>query len=285
MGNFSQEDYQSQILAGIDGTDDDSILSIEGNDDTDYEEDDVERDDIDNDEGVDDSEESPDDSETSPAEKVGTYNKDAVSKIVRTRVATYEKRLSKMAPFKNAVDKICEITGLDTNSLVARLEAMSEAEQAQILGLTPEQVRANKIAQSQLKATESQNKTLQRQMDFSQLKADKRFSDVDLFKEEIEDMLDDNPRMSVKQAYLAVKGEIALTAAERQGEERAKARQVINSQKRLVKSGPAAPAQKGPKISNEIIAAARKVGMDPAEYAAYQNVDNLDSYRNIKKKK
>lgn len=279
--SFSQSEYQKQIMQGVD-IGGDEVLSLGGlpedlEDDVEVEVDeqnavqeDGEEVEVEQDEG----EPAPD-----------TYDKDTVQKIIRTRVKTYEKRLERMNPYKQAVEKIGEITGLSPEDLLSRLDAMSETEQAQILGITPEQVRATKSARGQLRETQQNTRSLQRDMDIMKLKADPHFKDIELFKEEIVDLLEDNPKLSVKQAYLAVKGDLALTAAARDAEERATTRQVVNAQKKVVKPGAGGTALAVRKISGDVVAAAHKVGMDPAEYAAYQGIDNLDSYRNSKKKK
>lgn len=292
MAGFSQDDYQQAITAGIDTGDNDPLSitgAAEGDEDLDDNlEDEVEDttdDDITDDELGDDDQSALQGQTKAPKNTNGLYDKQSVQKIVRTRVATYQKKMEKMAPFKSAVDKICEITGLDPDSLVGRLEAMTDDEQAKILGMNVNQVRQARQARSQLQATEGKTRSLQREMDITKLKADARFADYDLFKEEIEDMLDDNPKLSVKQAYLAVKGDMALTSSAREAEQRTVEKSVIARQKGLVKPGSAGQNRATPKLSNDILMAARKVGMDPAEYAKYQGVDNLDSFRASRKKK
>lgn len=211
-----------------------------------------------------------------------TYKKDQVEKIVSTRVNTLNKRNEKLIQYKAAVDNICEITGLDFDTLTKKLTGMSPQEQAAVLGVTVEQAQAAQHTRKLEKTVLTENQRLTRQIEEKDLRADKRYSDYDIFKEEINDFLEENPKLSLKQAYLLVKGDVALEAAARDAEQAAIARQVNASNKGIVKPG----GTTGPttKLSAGVVSAAKAVGMDPVEYANYSKVDNLDAYRAMKKK-
>jgi hypothetical protein len=213
------------------------------------------------------------------------YGKEQVQAIIKTRVGTINRRVEKLQPYKQAFDRISEITGMDVNQLITRLNSMSEQEQATILGIPVEQVRVAKQTKALNTQAQTENQKLKRQLDEQALKADKRYSDYDLYKDEIDDVLEDNPKLSVKQAYLLVKGDTATTAAIRDAEQRAVNKQVIARQKGIVKPSGASSGAQGPKLSNEIISAAKAIGMDPVEYARYQAIDNIDSYRKLKQTK
>jgi len=213
------------------------------------------------------------------------YGKDQVQAIIKTRVGTITRKVEKLQPYKQAFDRISEITGMDVNQLMTRLNNMSEQEQATILGIPVEQVRAAKQARTQNIQTLTENQKLKRQLDEQTLKTDKRYSDYDLYKDEIDDLLEENPKLSVKQAYLLVKGDTATTAAVRDAEQRVVNKQVIARQKGIVKPSGAGSGAQGPKLSNEILSAAKAIGMDPVEYARYQAIDNIDSYRKLKQTK
>jgi hypothetical protein len=209
-----------------------------------------------------------------------SYGKEQVQKIVQTRVNTYQKKLDRLKPYKEAVDKICEVTGLDFDKLVTRLSNMSVQEQAKILGIPVEKVQ--EVRQSR---TDNSTQKLSRQIEEMEIKTDKRYSDYDLYKEDIEDLIEDNPKLTLKQAYLLVKGDSAVTAAARDAEQRTIARQVNSHRKGVVKQVGGVTDTKGPKIDQTIVAAAKRIGMDPVEYAKYQDIDNLDAYRASKSRK
>jgi hypothetical protein len=213
------------------------------------------------------------------------YGKEQVQAIIKTRVGTINRRVEKLQPYKQAFDRISEITGMDVNQLITRLNGMSEQEQATILGITVEQVRASKQSRAANTQTQNENQQLKRQLDEQTLKTDKRYSDYDLYKDEIDELLEENPKLSVKQAYLLVKGDTATTAAVRDAEQRVVNKQVIARQKGIVKPSGAGSGAQGPKLSNEILSAAKAIGMDPVEYARYQAIDNIDSYRRLKQTK
>lgn len=213
------------------------------------------------------------------------YKKDQVQKIVQTRVNTYNKRIEKLSGYKNAVDKICEVTGLDFNTLVNRLGSMSDTEQANILGIPVEKVRETRETRRQIEAEQGKARTLQRQLEETTLKADPKYSDFDLFKDEIDDLLDDNPKLTLKQAYVLAKGDTAVNAAARDAEQRVIARQVNASKKAVVKpTGSVNSGNAGPKVDQVAVRAAKAVGMDPAEYLAFQQIDNIDAYRAMRGK-
>lgn len=212
------------------------------------------------------------------------YGKEQVQKIVQTRVGTYTKRLEKLQPYKEAMDRISDITGLDVTQLLGRLNGMSIDEQAKILGMTPDQVRNAKAARTQLQQEQGKVASLSREVEITKLMTDKKYSDFDLYKEEVNDLLDDNPKLTVKQAYILARGDNAVTTAVRDTEQRVVNRQVIQRQKGIVKPVGGAKVSNGPKISSDIVSAAKRVGMDPVEYAKYQGIDNIDAYRAMKAK-
>ncbi|MCU7521935.1 MAG: hypothetical protein HF312_17100 [Ignavibacteria bacterium] len=227
-----------------------------------------------------------DDVVTKPASKEPSYRKEQVQKIVQTRVGTYAKRVQKLQPYKEAVDKICEVTGLNFDSLIGRLTNMTDEEQAKILGVPVAQIAQARQTRVTIAKEQGKNQSLQRQLEETQLKSDPKFHDYDLFKEEIDELLDENPKLSIKQAYLLAKGDVALDVAARDGEQRAIARRVKTAQtKKVVNTGNSNAVSNGPKLSPQVVQAAKRIGMDPVEYAKYQGIDNIDAYRASKKKK
>lgn len=290
MGKITQAEYQAAIEAGdaelmnSDDNEDITVSVLSGRKSapakgTKTEA--LETEDLETEEEVTETEEEVE--EQDPQEYL--YGKDQVQKIVQTRVNTYQKRLQRMMPYKEAVDRICEITGLPFDQLVNRLTGMTEVEQAKILGVPVEQVKAMRQARAEASKERGKVQELSRQMEEMQLKSDKRYADYDLYKDEIDDLLEDNPKLSLKQAYLLVKGDTAVQAAARDAEQAAVARQVKAQKKGLVKPIGGVEASKGPKVNQAIVTAARKIGMDPMEYVKYQTIDNIDAYRAYKNKK
>lgn len=263
--------YQEQIeekIGQLDGVDeyDEADDSLDGGDEEEYDNEDE-----------DESGEGDDDEPT--------FKQSQVEGIVKTRVSTLNKRVDKLNNYKNAVDKICEITGIDFDTLTNRLGGMTVDEQARLLGMTPEQVKATQSTRAEINKERGNAQSLQRQLEETQLKLDPKFKDFDLYKEEIDDLLDDNPKLTLKQAYTLAKGDTITKAAVRDAEQRVIAKQVNSRTKAMAKSG-GVSAKQAPALSDAVINAAKQVGMDPVEYAKYQKIDNIDDYRaSLKKKK
>lgn len=212
------------------------------------------------------------------------YTQEQVEAAIKTRVGTFNKKLDKMKPYETAVKKICELTGLDINTLVGRLDGMSDLEQAKILGITPQQLAQQKQLKQTQKSVNEQAQKLQRELDEQKLISDPKFKDYPLFKEEIYEIMDDNPKLTVKQAYILAKGDLGTKAAVRDAEQRAVAKMTKSSNQKVVKPGNTG-GKSTPKLDKATISAAKRVGMDPAEYAAYANMSSLDDYERMKSKK
>jgi hypothetical protein len=212
------------------------------------------------------------------------YTQDQVEAAIKARVGTFNRKLDKMKPYETAVKKICELTGLDVNTLIGRLESMSDIEQAKILGITPQQLAQQKQLKQTQKSVTEQARKLQRELDEQKLMADPNYKDYPLFKEEIYEIMDDNPKLTIKQAYILAKGELGTKAAVRDAEQRAIAKMTKSSNQKVVKPG-STGGKSAPKLDKATISAARRVGMDPAEYAAYANMTSLEDYERMKSKK
>jgi hypothetical protein len=217
-------------------------------------------------------------------EKESFYTQEQVESAIKTRVSTFNKKIEKLKPYETAVKKISELTGLDVNNLIARLESLSDAEQAKILGITPQQLAQQKQLKQSQKAVNEQAQQLQRELDEQKLLADPKYKDYPLFKEEIQDLLDENPKLTLKQAYILVKGDLGTKAAVRDAEQRTIAKMTKASNQKIVKPGQSG-GKTTPKLDKATISAAKMVGMDPLEYAAYANMSTLEDYERMNSKK
>lgn len=219
----------------------------------------------------------PEESTEEPNPEDSFYTQGQVEAAVKARVKTFNKKIEKMKPYESAVKKISELTGMDVNTLIGRLEGLSVADQAKVLGITPEQFQAQKSVQQLQRTREEENTKLQRELEEQKLMVNPAYRDMPLFREEVLELMDDNPKLSMKQAYTLVKGESGLEAVKRDAEQRAVAKMTKSSNQRVVKPG-SAPVSKAPKLDSVTLQAAQKVGMDPAEYAAFSNISSLDEY-------
>lgn len=217
-------------------------------------------------------------------EKETLYTQEQVENAIKTRVSTFNRKLEKMKPYEAAVKKISELTGLSVDALIARLQSMSDVEQAKILGISPQQLALKRQMDESAKAANEQTIKLQRELEEQKMLSDPRYKDFPLYKEEVLELMDENPKLSMKQAYILAKGEKGTQAAVRDAEQRAVAKMTKSSNQRIVKPG-VNPGKTAPKIDAFTIAAAKKVGMDPAEYAAFANISTLDEFERLKASK
>lgn len=217
-------------------------------------------------------------------EKDTLYTQEQVENAIKTRVSTFNRKLEKMKPYETAVKKISEITGLSVDALIARLQSMSDVEQAKILGVSPQQLALRRQIDESTKAANEQTIKLQRELEEQKMLSDPKYKDFPLYKEEVLELMDENPKLSMKQAYILAKGEKGTQAAVRDAEQRAVAKMTKSSNQRIVKPG-VNPGKTAPKIDASTIAAAKRVGMDPAEYAAFANISTLDEFEKLKASK
>lgn len=213
-----------------------------------------------------------------------TYTQEQVESAVKTRVSTFNKKIERMKPYETAVKKISDLTGMDVNTLISRLEAMSLSDQAKVLGITPAQLTQQRQMKQAQREAEQQTNQLKRELEEQKLLSDQSFRDYPLFKEEIQELIEDNPKLTLKQAYMLAKGDSGIKAAARDGEQRAVAKMAKSLKQSVVKPG-AVHTNSGPKIDQATITAAKTVGMDPAEYAAYANIDSLEAYEAMRARK
>ena len=278
----TQKDYQAQVTADLGNPDDNAVISVR--DLTDLDNDDTPVVDETKPEGIEEKveEETEDVTEGQGSDDAPMYSKEQVQSIIRTRVANMEKKIEKLRQAETAIDKIAEVSGLSREQLINRLNNMSDEEQAKILGVPTEQVVNMRLARTAQMEQEKQIKKLNRQLEMTELKADKRYADIDLFMDDVLNKVEEHPSLSLKDAYVLVKGELGIDAKIRDAEQR-----IVNSQakaKAKVLVNPVGNAQdQVKKPDKQLLANASRVGMDANEYSAFKNIDNIDAYRAYKK--
>lgn len=278
----TQKDYQAQVTADLGNPADNAVISVR--DLTDLDNDDTPVVDETKPEGIEEDveEETEDVTEEQGSDDAPMYSKEQVQSIIRTRVANMEKKIERLRQAETAIDKIAEVSGLSREQLINRLNNMSDEEQAKILGIPAEQVANMRLARKAQIEQEKQIKKLNRQLEMTELKADKRYADIDLFMDDVLNKVEEHPSLSLKDAYVLVKGELGIDAKIRDAEQRA-----VNSQakaKAKVLVNPVGNAQNQvKKPDKQLLANASRVGMDANEYSAFKNIDNIDAYRAYKK--
>lgn len=212
------------------------------------------------------------------------YTQEQVESAVKTRVGTFNRKIEKLKAYETAVKKISEVTGLSVDNLINRLGSMSIQEQAKILGITPQQLSQKIQTDRTIRESEDKTNQLTRALEEQKLVADPKFRDFSLYKEEVYELIEDNPKLTLQQAYVLAKGDSATLAAARDAEQRAIAKMTKSSNQVVVKPG-ASRATPQPKIDAATVAAAKRVGMDPAEYAVYSNISSFEEFEKMKSSK
>lgn len=229
-----------------------------------------------------------DDEEETEEETVGDdepkYTKTQVQKLIQTRLKNTNKRTESLKKYQSAVKEMSSLLKMTENAFLDRVTHMSPEEQAQILGVDEEQV-PQVAAERQAHKNKEIEVSLQRRLEKAEMKSNKAFDDMDLYEEDIDTLLEENPTLSLKQAYIIVKNEIASTSIERDTEQRVRANRVKASQKGLVtnalSSGSGASGKV--RIPAKVVAQAKQIGMDPVEYFQYSQMNSIDDYRNSRK--
>jgi hypothetical protein len=240
---------------------------------------------LDEDQESDDQEEldDQDEQEEKPKKpKERTYTKEQVTKIVQTRVNGMKNKLDKYDEYKSILEDMSDITGISIQELSHKIKNMGAEQQATILGVCVEEaVKLIEAKKVQRKATKTQN-SAERKLEEIELKSSKKYSDYDLYKEEIETLVEENPKLTLKQAYILTKGDLGLDTEEMEIEQRARAKRVQQSQKKIVRGESGTQKISKGKISSDVMMKAKKVGMDPLEYQSMSEIKNLDDYLNYK---
>ena len=207
-----------------------------------------------------------------------TYSRDEVSKITKQRIKNYNKKLEQMSKYKEALDTLGDLTGLDINQLTTKLLSMSVDEQAKLLNLPVEQVRSSVEQRKQSRLTKRQSTEAQRKLSYLDLVDKEGYEDLPILREDVEDMLDAQPSLTYEQAYKLVKSEVGSQVVQPKAKPKKQPGRVV-SQSRVSSS-----RARNTKISPAIRDAAQKAGMDPREYVAYSKMRNIDDYRKYNKK-
>jgi hypothetical protein len=147
----------------------------------------------DEEEETDTDEAEQEDSEESEDQPEKHYSAEEVSAIVKTRVGSMNKKVEKLKSYRDTVERLAELSGMTTDALMIKLSTMSDAEQAKILGLTPEQYAQKKLSTAKIKHESAETVALRRELEENKLAADPKFKDFEIYKEQVYDLLDDNP--------------------------------------------------------------------------------------------
>jgi len=213
--------------------------------------------------------------------------KAVIAKMISSRLNEVKKQYEGTEAYKEVVEMIGDIIGYkDINLISQHLKTLHAQHQARQMGMTPQGYQMYQAQQQQMEQQVKQTKRTLIEQQFEQMKANPKYSDADLYKDQIVDLAL-NSGLSVQQAYWAVAGEHAaqrLSASAAADAEHRTLNSIANARTKQVQGGDSGAQKSGPQVTPEIKAAAEKVGMDPVEYMQYMNIITLDQARALRSK-
>lgn len=211
------------------------------------------------------------------------FTKDQVQRIIQGRVKSSQRKIEKLQPYETAMNKLTELTGMTVDDILERLNSMSVEEQAQILGVSPQDLQMQNSAKQAQRMAEKKLNEANRSLEEQKILANPKCADFALYREEIYDLVEENPKLSLTQAYTLVKSETMADTVARDAEQRAVAKMKKSTNQKVVKPGQA--QKKAERFEPGVVEAATKVGMTPQEYAAFANMSSYEDYEKMMKDK
>lgn len=208
------------------------------------------------------------------------YSKDQVEKITKARVKNYSKRMKEMSKYKDAMDTLSDITGLDPDKLADTLLNMTPEQQAKMLNIPVEQVQGAVNNRRAARLTKKQQDEAKRKLKYLELSEQDGYEDLPILKDDVEALLDTRPGLTYEEAYVLVRADTEFTKPKPTPTK--KKRRVVSDNN---VSGTRTDSSR--KVSPAIRRAAKEAGMDVKEYVAYSKMSNIDDYykyNNIKAK-
>ena len=263
-------------------------LELEEEDMIEDDDDELENDETDEDGADEEADEDEDDETDEPEEskqKPKLYTAEQVSKRVQRRVNAKNAKIAALQEDSELVEELCELAGLDKQTLKARLSAMPTETKAKLMRVPVAEVQAKSIMSKNMRELKARERKIELQTAETALKADKRYSDFDEYKDEIYEMLETHPNLSLKEAYVLTKASDGLEGLERIAEQRVLAKRAAKSKKGVVKGSGVVTSSKTTRIPADVRKVAEAMGMSPQEYMKYQKITSLSQLENKKKKK
>lgn len=182
----------------------------------------------------------------------------------------WKNRLKETEKYKSTVEKLAKYSGLDEDALAQQIEQI-QVQQYTNQGIDPQMAQAFVQQQSKLSQYEQSLKKQQRDMEVTQLKDNPMYSDIETYRDELEDYADQKG-VSLKEAYFAVRGEDVFSSRMTEMEQRI-LNNLQNKQKAKVDTSANGGEKSKPKVqlSSDELEVAKMAGMTPKEYHEMKN--------------
>jgi hypothetical protein len=249
------------------------------------ENDDEEDDDEEESEDESDEDDEEEDEKPKPQQSKSVFTKEDVSRMVQRRINSKNAKIKTLQEDSDLIEELCELAGMSKSDLRTRLQAMPIETRAKLMGLSVNEVQTKSMMSKQMRELKKMERETKLKEAETALKKNKQFADFDDIKDEVYDILETYPSMSLQDAYAFVKATgDGLTNMTRQIEQRVLEKKAAQSKKKVVKpSGGVVDKKKS--LSSEEKMVAEKMGLTEAEYISFQRVSSIDEMPRKKKKK
>jgi hypothetical protein len=212
--------------------------------------------------------------------------KSRVQEIIRQRLAETRAKYQDYETLKGVVSQLEKLTGLTLDQLSQQLAAYEQQLVSRQVGVPPQIL--GQLDATQREALKAREESLNIRLDLEEerLKNSPLYADLKEDQEVRQAVREYAKRngVSLEQAYWAVQGPKRVEQIKRETEQRVLADLKAKAAYGGVMGDSSEEIQKLG-LTPEELSAARAMGMDPKEYAALKNVDNIEAYRSLKKKK
>lgn len=214
--------------------------------------------------------------------------KSVIAKMISGRLNEVKKQYEGTEVYKEVVDMIGDIIGSkDINRISQQLKQLHAQHQARQMGMTPYGFQQYQTQLQQVQQQARDTKKALIEAEFNKLRNDPKYVDADLYRDQIIDLAVSSNNLTVQQAYWAVAGEHAAKRISQSAASDAEHRtmnHIANNQTKTVEGGDTGGQKGGPKITPEIAAAAKAVGMEPEEYVMWGGITTLEEARTARQK-
>lgn len=214
------------------------------------------------------------------------YTSEEVSRMVRKRVNSKNIKIKNLKADSELIDDLCDLTGLDRTTLKGRLDSLPVETKASLMKVPVSEVQNKTLMSKQSRELAARERKMELKAQEAELKADKKYSDFDEYKDEIYDTVEEYPNMSLKQAYVLVKSENGgFEQLERTVEQRVMAQKAAQKKKSIVKGNGIVTHAKATTISPEVREISEMMGISPQEYMRYSKITSLGQLDKMSKNK
>jgi len=226
------------------------------------------------------------DSQRTAATDTSVVDKQTVSHAIQAEKAKLKQKYeTALGKYKNVVDRLASLSGMDADQLAQRLDAYTQQLAAQNSGMSPEIYQHLSGMTDTVRGIQRQNLELQRKLEENELKANPTYADFDEVRDDVYDYAD-KYNVSLRESYWAVNGDRRAEQIARETEQRLIAQREQVGDLGVV-SGDYSTSSEGVKFESRDEAEAASIfGMSADEYRALEKAKDIDDWLSwVEKKK